>query len=1348
MKNYIPHFIHENYQNNNLKGNFETYSIFVDISGFTSLTESLMKYQKEGAEVISSVLNDIFEPVVETVYKNNGFITTFAGDAFTALFMKEKADFSNVVTSSLLIQNFFDNNGTVTTPFGDFDLKVKIGVSEGEVNWGIIGSQDLRTYFFRGKSIDGSCNSEQQASKGEIILDDRVIDKVKEIKGLFYEKKSEFHYLLKREGVSLETNKDSGTLIKLEKEDMLPFVFEGVLDFVGKGEFREITSVFISFDDPNNINILSEFTDKVVSLTTKYSGYFNKLDFGDKGGVILILFGAPISYENNSLRALDFLQNLREESNIEVSWRAGVTEGSVYAGIIGGKERCEYTAIGDVVNLSARLMMKANYGDILISDKVCKKISSIYKCHSIGFHKLKGISEDVNILKVDKKSEILDETSGYETTFIGREEKFSYLLDCVKPLFENRFSGIVHIFGEAGVGKSRFVWELRNKFIDPSFDKDIIWHRCRCDDILKQSFNPFLYFLRFFFEQSPSDSIEVRKKKFDTKLNCLSEHIKDKKVKDELLRTSSILAGYLGIVIPGSLYEMLDARSRYENFLFAVRNLIIAESLMKPVVIEIVDMHHLDEDSEVLLDLITSNMDKYPIFVITHSRYLDDGSKYIPEIENESNTKIIELGFFDRAMTGEMISKIVLKSKKGKISDKLADYIFEKTSGNPFFIEQLLYYLLDKKMLSDDGGELHLVNKDLADIPTNVRSVLISRLDRLASDVRKVVQTGAVLGREFISDILKGILSDIEEIEARIKEAKYEKIWSDLLNSKLIFRSVLLRDTAYDMQLRSELRNIHKFAAQIMEDTFKNTPDEYLGDIAYHYHKAEDKIKAAYYFEKAGNYAKDNYKNSEAIKYYDKLLTYYPLKDNFSKEKRIQNINIKKHSETILKKAEILQLTGEWKEAEELFLKSIEYSERIDDKKLIRESNHLYANQCFRKGDYKEAMDRYNKALEIAKELEDYYGISSTIGNIGIVNKALGKYTDAISCLNEQLKIAQEHNFKDRISSAFGNLGIIYKERGDYDKAMENYHKKLKIVEELGDKKEISIVVGNMGIIYLEKGDLDKAMEAYQKKLEISKELGNKRGIALVVGNMGNVYFTKGDYDNALKYYNEQIEISEELGYMEGVALATGNMGQIYIQKQEYEKAISCYKKSLDINMRIGNKINLSIDYGNSGYLYSIMGKYETALEYINEAVKINEEIDFKTKQPYDLYQLSDVLFKLGKYDKAKESCIKSFNISLEVDDTHHKIMSSILLLKIDYVLLEDESEKIEVYEKLQKLTNEYSDKSYLAQIYYELYIIASDLNFEIKGKYREKALNLYKELNSESEYNEHEEKIKELSGD
>lgn len=153
--------------------------MFVDLSGFTPLTETLMKHGNEGAEQLSISLNNIFAPMVNLVYSQRGFIPYFAGDAFTAIFPIDEAgnDANHLINTAQTLLSTFNPKEATKTRFGDFEIGIKTGLSYGTVDWGVVGNT-FKSFYFRGSAIDNCAFAQSQAKEQEIILDQHLMDQV------------------------------------------------------------------------------------------------------------------------------------------------------------------------------------------------------------------------------------------------------------------------------------------------------------------------------------------------------------------------------------------------------------------------------------------------------------------------------------------------------------------------------------------------------------------------------------------------------------------------------------------------------------------------------------------------------------------------------------------------------------------------------------------------------------------------------------------------------------------------------------------------------------------------------------------------------------------------------------------------------------------------------------------------------------------------------------------------------------------------------------------------------------------------------------------------------------------
>ena len=501
--------------------------------------------------------------------------------------------------------------------FNNFTIGIKFGLSYGTVEWGIVGKAGHKSFYFRGAPIDHCAACQVKAKDQDIVVDDEMAHQLKQ-EGFYLKKLEEGFY--KVWGLLPEaarTLPGAAALSDLDRAVVLQFLPESVANYHQDGEFRTVISIFLSFQGVDNHEVLDEFATIVIDEMHNFSGYFKEVDFGDKGGVMVGFFGAPVSFENSNDRALEFIFSVREnlrqlQLDTGLEYRAGITIGTAYSGIVGGKERCQYAVVGNRVNLAARLMTHAKWGDVLVDREI--QTNRHFNFQHRGDIRYKGIKGNVPTYKLIGRNH--ESRPAYLSQMVGRNEELRKLLAFVQPIFEGQTAGLAYIFGEAGVGKSRLMHELKKLLFEEGL---VQWHTCQSDQILRKPFNPLVTFLKNYFEQYPESTDLANFQHFEEHYSQLLEDLEEldrteaRAVRRELLRTKSVLAALIGLNYEDSIWEVLDAKGRYQNTLSSIINLLIAESLIQPVVIEIEDGHWMDENSRELLTEFIRQINRYPV---------------------------------------------------------------------------------------------------------------------------------------------------------------------------------------------------------------------------------------------------------------------------------------------------------------------------------------------------------------------------------------------------------------------------------------------------------------------------------------------------------------------------------------------------------------------------------------------------------------------------------------------------------------------------------------------------------------------------------------------------------------
>ncbi|MEA3308206.1 MAG: AAA family ATPase [Chloroflexota bacterium] len=787
MGNLIPEFICQQVTEQHAVGHLAAATLFVDISGFTELTESLKQYGTDGADLLTELLNTTFAPLVAAVYAQEGFIANFEGDAFMALFpRREEGTVALVARRALqaaaLIQQFFAQQGRRQTRYGNYVLSVKIGVSWGSVRWGVLRGARGKTYFFRGPALEGATSAERCASGGAIVCDAALHQ---QLPGEMRVVQLVPGYYLLTECPTAPLRLSPVSMVDLSRESLEAFIWQPVLDLVASrvtAEFRPVVSVFISFVATPHDERWQDFVATVLDTALEYEGYFNKVNFGDKGPVILVLFGAPLTRGNDAVRAVDFLLALREKAPPEAcAWRAGVSSGTAYAGIVGGEERCEYTAIGNAVNFASRLMMRAAWGETLISATLAQKerVASEY----LGEFTYRGFEAPRPTYRLQGRRRTAG--SFFAQKLIGREAELQQLQRAAQPFIKGKSAGVAIIYGPAGIGKSHLMYELQVRLRRM---QEITYFVGQTDQILQRAFSPFTYILNAYFQQTTDSTPTENERRFTARFERLLHDLEQADatqsqdqhyLRDELRRGKSILGALVGLHWPGSLYETLDGKLRYQNTLYAIRAFLLAECTLHPVLLGLEDLQWLDESSREVLTILSRNSAEVPLYIVLTSRYADDGSR--PGLNLPVDTSLLTIDL--AALSSQGVRQQAESLLGSAVNDKLVTLLAERTQANPFFVQQFLYYFQENGWLEKvpavepSGIASWTVRANIsATMPTTINAVLMARIDRLSQDVKEVVKVASVLGREFDDRILEHILQ--ADLSAEIERAESKRIWA------------------------------------------------------------------------------------------------------------------------------------------------------------------------------------------------------------------------------------------------------------------------------------------------------------------------------------------------------------------------------------------------------------------------------------------------------------------------------------------------------------------------------------------------------------------------------------------
>ena len=1028
MNPLVPDFILHQESLHHTSGELEAAALFVDIAGFTAVTTRLQQHGREGAEALAHTLRFYFDPLIRAVHEAGGFIPGFAGDACTALFedtrLRNAAEFA--LDAANRMQRFVAENPTYETRFGTFGFSLRVGLSWGKVLWEIVPITADRSYFyFHGPAVEGCAAVEHHAESGQVLLDSAFRRRVPRAEAT--------HVIgdVFREIRSTTPSQRLGAQWLPAGPEAARFLAPGIMSIPALGEFRDVVSVFALFHDATDLPALVRLLHE---LAERYGGTFSGLDFGDKGTNVLIHFGAPVAHENDTERALDFALELRRACPAPIRLCAGVTRDIRYVGFNGGTRRHEFACLGRATNLAARLMMKAEPGEILCDPRVAADATAAYLLKSRGDLTLKGFDAPVEAFSVGRKRQQTIQKEFTAKALVGRDAELAALGDAVAPIFAAppRPAGIIHIDGDAGLGKSYFVETFR-RTLEHRAGPRLLWIEAPCDQTLQRSFNAFETALREYFHQSAAAGREENHVRFDDALDRLLDRLPEgaDALRRELDQARSLFAALAGIRREGSLYERLNPKDRFSRSLAAITSWIRAESLLGPVVIHLEDAQWADVDTQRAVQAVGRlTAEGAPIAVLVSSRYRDDGIAFRIDLDPRARRAVIALG----PLSPEQIAEVADNAAGRRVPDIFRALLLEHAGGNPFYTEEIVSYWADSTV-SRELGDTTISSPSVALLPSDVNTILIARLDRLPPPLKSAVLAAAVLGREFDVRILAQMLDVRADLAERMRAAEVQRIWTSADGVLYRFRNTLLRNAAYEIQARARLQRLHFRAAEAIEILHEEDLESYFAVLARHYRRADAPDRARHYFLRAARQAASRWAHAEAKRMYR---GYLKLVASPTPESIVARYEFAR---------DVLEVAGELARARDEHGQVIAEAQQLGDKSSEALGWLGLGRVRWASGELDEAEGCLAQAIAISHGTRNRWTESRVLAHLALVHRGRGQITESLAAFDAALRIGVDIDIRDD-STVFGGIVRHFAAEGRVDEALALYEQAMDVRRE------------------------------------------------------------------------------------------------------------------------------------------------------------------------------------------------------------------------------------------------------------------------------------------------------------
>jgi class 3 adenylate cyclase/tetratricopeptide (TPR) repeat protein len=640
------------------------------------------------------------------------------------------------------------------------------------------------------------------------------------------------------------------------------------------GERKQVTVMFTDVSgftaissrlDPEDVHeIMDRCFEILLHAVHRYEGTINQF----LGDGVMALFGAPIAHEDHPHRALraalaiqSDLAPLREEvrrrHGVDFRLRIGLNTGLVVVGAIGRDLRMDYTAVGDTTNLASRILNIAQPGQIALSAPVFRLTEGYFAFEDLGAFEVKGKTEPIHVYAVtaERRGRTRLEVSRDRglTPFVGRQHELDFLLAAFERAVGRRGSTVL-LIGEPGAGKSRLLYEFAHRVEETGAR---LFEGAGVSFGASIPYGPILDLLQ--------RSLGVREGVTGEELRTL--------VSDRLAllglggdENATLLAHLLGVAAPREFVERLSGNELKARTFGVLRDLVLAASRSKPVVLIVENAHWFDPSSAEFLAELTGALADHPVLLVVSTR-----PGFSAAWLASSRVSTIPLGRLHSGDVHAMVRTLLAAAP----SDDLCEVLIDKSEGNPLYVEEIVRQLREADRILVEDGVARLRTGDIA-VPSTIHDIIAARVDRLPEALKPTLQTAAVIGRRFAIPLLCRVVERSSQfVDEHLGELhRLDFVFPTPRDTEAMysFKHALTQDVVYAGLLERRRRQYHAAAGTGLEEIYAGRIDDMVELLAYHFGRSSEDEKAVDYAIRAGEKAQQRWANTEALAAFESAL--------------------------------------------------------------------------------------------------------------------------------------------------------------------------------------------------------------------------------------------------------------------------------------------------------------------------------------------------------------------------------------------------------------------------------------------------------------------------------------------
>jgi class 3 adenylate cyclase/tetratricopeptide (TPR) repeat protein len=1217
---------------------------FVDISGFTAMSERLSRRGRAGAEEVTEVMNATFAALLGVAYAQGGGLLKFGGDALLLLFDGEEHA-GRAARAAFEMRRTLRAIGRPRTSAGAVQLRMHAGLHSGRFHFFLVG-ESHRELLVVGPAASRAVEMEAASEAGEILLSPEVAAQIES--GALGDEKGP--------GVLLQASPAARGMVEplpnvegIPLELAVPAPLRAQLLEVGplEGEHRHAAIAFLRFTGTDDViategpeaaaEALDVLVQEVQSAAEEHQVTFLESDVDRNGGRIVLVSGAPQTLGDDEERLLRTVRAI-VDAGLPLPVHVGVSQGRVFTGQVGASFRRTYTVLGDTAALAARLMARAGEDEIWVAAEAYAHGGARFTASELEPFAVKGKSEPVRAVVLGELAaeDVREAAPAERLPFVDRERERAVLAASVAPV-RMGFGTLVELVGEPGIGKSRLAEELR----EHCADMRQVTLRCEQYEV-SSAYYPFRPFLRSLLGVELNGGAERNRADLAERLRLID---------DELVPWAPLLAAPLDVAVE-STPEVDDLDPAFWRArLHGVMGKLLGKLLDSPTLLLCEDVHWMDDASSELLRYLGTQLPTRPWLTCTTRRPAGGGFAAA-----EGTPPLPALTLRLEPLPADDARTLALAAAGGRrLSDDELAALMERAAGNPLFLQELA-----------STGEAAAA----AELPETVEALVATRIDQLTPGDRALLRWASVLGVSFSAQLIVEVLED-DPLVAAASEA-----WDRLgefverdpdVPGAFRFRHALIRDAAYEGLSYRRRRELHARVAEVIERRHGDRPEDAAELLSLHYHRAGAAEKTWTYSVAAGKRAQAKWANAEAVELYRRAI------DVSSAVRGLESIEVARvwqaignclhlqgeldeaahafasaraltprdapeHVELMRKQGLLRDDMGRYSEALRWYTRGLKAAEAIPDeterKRLQIQLRLALAQTRYRQGAFRDCIRRFEEVVEESLEANDTASLAPAYLILHLVHTQLGS-PERIAYRGLALSLYEELGDPKGQAAALNNLGIDHYYEGEWEQALDCYERSRTLYERIGDMPNVGLTTNNIGEILSDQGRLEEAEALFEAVLRDGEEMGHKFLVLLACSNLGRGAARAGRFGEAQEQLERALEVAREMGALSFVLEVEVRLAELdALRGDRAESALSWVAAVLERSSDASGMAPIeAAAYRIRAVALLQLGEREHALDALAESIRIARSAGAR----YELALSLDVFGAVGDREAARE---------------------------------------------------------------------------------------------------------------